>query len=560
MFDSPGTAPLGLSVGATHIAASHAGRTEVRASVLTVRGQRLAGFVDRVGDPVPLVAPDGSDHRPETLLGEALDEAAAAVTGGAPVRDVTITVPAHWRPSVVETLRRTVRGASVVSDATAALAALNADPGLPTRGVLVLCDMGGSATNITLVNASANHAIVGETVRVADLSGDRIDQALLSHLVAGLGSAVNPSMVDVLTTVRAHCRAAKERLSSDTATAVPVELPGRRTEIRITRRELEELTDPMIADFLGALDDTLDRYGVPTAAVSAVATVGGGARIPLLTRRLSEHLRAPVVTTAQPHLSAVQGAVLLAQRARVVDVATTIVDVATHLDTAPDVDQTATVQAALAWSAEEPELPYARPQVEFRPDESVEDLAPPRRAPLVLFALSATAVALTAAVFGLMQLAGGTTPVEAATTVAPSPAPAAPAPSPALPAPQATSVTTVVVKPVQRAAPPPHAPAVQTPASSVAPPPPAPAPSAAPVAPPPPTWTPPPTWIPPWVHHTPPAQPPSEPPPPAEPPADTPPPGDTQSGGGGTDTGTAPAQPDGGTDATPDAPPTGDTA
>lgn len=549
MFDSPGNPPLGLSVGATAIAASYAGRTAVHACEATVGGQRLTGFVDRVGDPVPLVAADGSEHRAEALLAVALDTAAASVTGGAPFGDLAISVPAHWRPSVVETLRHTVPGATLVSDATAALAELNANPGLPTRGVVVLCDMGGSATNITLVNASSNHALVGETVRVAELSGDHIDQALLSHVASGLD--VDPSMVDVLATLRTECRAAKERLSSDTATAVPVHLPGRHTEFRVTRRELDELAEPFVANFLAALDDTLDRYGVPAAGISAVATVGGGARIPLLTRRLSEHLRAPVATTAQPHLTAVQGAVQLAQRARVVDVATTIAPSVIPATTVIDMASTATVPAALAWSADETELPYARPELEFRRDEPIE--GPPRRAPIVLFALSATAAALTAAVFGLMQLAGGTTPVEAATstTVAPSPAPAAPAPSPALPAPQATTVTTVVT-PAPRIAPRPHvAPVTQAPAPQ------APAPSpAAPPPPPPTTWTPPawtpPTWIPPWRRpHTPPAEPPSEPP------ADPPPP--SQSDGGGTDTGTPPAQPDGGTDSAPGDPGTGGT-
>ena len=39
------------------------------------------------------------------------------------------------------------------------------------------------------------------------------------------------------------------------------------------------------------------------------ATVGGGARIPLVTQLLSEHLRVPVVTTAQPQLTAAVGGV-----------------------------------------------------------------------------------------------------------------------------------------------------------------------------------------------------------------------------------------------------------
>lgn len=564
MFDSPGNSAgrqgrsVGLSVGATNLAATYDGHAHVRAAEVTVHGQRLTGFVDRVGDPVPLVAPDGSSHRPEVLLAEALGATAQSLTGGEPVADMAVTVPAHWRPSVVDALRRTLhRGIPVVSDATAALTALSAGPGLPTRGVIVLCDFGGSGTTITLANASSNYAVVGDPVRFTDFSGDQIDRALLGHVVSGMSAADDPSgtaMVGSLTALRDECRRAKERLSAQTAAGLQVELPGRRTEVRVTRTELDDLTGPLITDFLATLDDTLERYGIPAAGVSAVATVGGGARIPLVTQRLSEHLRAPVVTTAQPHLTAAEGAAVVAQRSRVIDLATTITPAPamTAATTALATDQPSTTMAALAWSddpaKDEAELPYSGPEVRFRAEDPIEDERVPRRAPILLFALSATAVALTAAVFGVMQLTGGTTPVEAATTVAPSPVPAAPAPSPAIPAPQATHVTTVVVKPVQRASvlPRPQAPVSTQQTPPPAPPPPPPPPTTTdPPWPPvwtPPTWTPP-TWTPPWqIPASPPSVPPSSPPsepPPSEPSANSP------SGAGGTDAGTADAGPSG---------------
>ena len=57
---------LGLSVGATNLVGMRDGQTAlIRPSELTVQGQRLSGFVDRVGDPVPLIAPDGSKHQSE---------------------------------------------------------------------------------------------------------------------------------------------------------------------------------------------------------------------------------------------------------------------------------------------------------------------------------------------------------------------------------------------------------------------------------------------------------------------------------------------------------------
>src|SRR6185503_13569965 len=105
---------------------------------------------------------------------------------------------------------------------------------------------------------------------------------------------------------------------------VAADLPGQRADIHVTRTELEDLMQAPLAEFVAALDETLERYGVPAASVSAVATIGGGARIPLITQRLSEHLRAPVVTTPHPQLTAAEGAALIAYRSRVVDTATAL--------------------------------------------------------------------------------------------------------------------------------------------------------------------------------------------------------------------------------------------
>jgi hypothetical protein len=539
MLNSPGNhgRSVGLSVGATNLAGTRDGRSAIlRPAEVTLHGQRLTGFVDRVGDPVPLIAPDGSKYRSEELLSDALGAMANALTDGLPVADVAVTVPAHWRPSVGDILRRNLRGKlPVVSDATAALTALRANPGLPTHGVIVLCDFGGSGTSITLANAARDYSTFGETVRFSDFSGDQIDQALLSHVVTGLAD-VDPSgtaMVGSLARLRDECRRAKERLSAETATAVVADLPGHRADIRVIRTELEDLIREPLAEFLVALDDTLQRYGVPVASVSAVATVGGGARIPLITQRLSEHLRAPVVTTLHPQLTAAEGAALIAYRSRVVDEATVLTP------TAPAVAASTVAlvahEEALAWSeddASEDVLPYSdpmqsRPQVQFRREEWQQPDEPPRRGPLMLFGLAAVAASIAAAVFGFTLLSDTTTaPVEAAstsTTTTTSQPPAAPATLPATPAPQAPQVTTVVVQqPAPRYQAPrqvrPQAPATHLPPSA------------------PPTTS----EVPPTTDPTPPSTPPTPPPTSPEPPtsAPKPPPIDPGPGNGGTGTGT----------------------
>ncbi|MDY6996757.1 MAG: molecular chaperone, partial [Actinomycetota bacterium] len=172
---------LGLSVGTTNLVAGATGRSAViRRSVLTVQPDRpaevgvpgenpnleqpphpdslvLTGFVERVGDPIPLVAADGSAHQADRVLAEALDAMARAAGGGSPV---AIAVPSYWGPAAVGALRGALRAvpglapggvpAALIPDAAAALTALAADPGLPTTGVVALLDFGGTGTSISL--------------------------------------------------------------------------------------------------------------------------------------------------------------------------------------------------------------------------------------------------------------------------------------------------------------------------------------------------------------------------------------------------------------------------
>ena len=273
---------LGLSIGMTNLVAARVGRPPVmRRAVLTLLSDRapevgvpgenpalnqpgvmLTGFVERVGDPVPLIAEDGSSHRAERVLVEALDAMARTVGGGSPV---AIAVPAHWGPAMVGALRGALRDkpnlapdgvpAALVPDSVAALTALQTAPGLPTGGVIALVDLGGSGTSITLADANANLAPIGETVRYADFSGDQIDQAVLNHVIAGIADANNAdpagtAAVGSLTRLRDESRQAKERLSAETATVVPVDLPGFRSDVRLTRTELENLIDQPLAGLL----------------------------------------------------------------------------------------------------------------------------------------------------------------------------------------------------------------------------------------------------------------------------------------------------------------------
>ena len=121
MADGEGSA-LGLSMGATNLAAVTADRALTRKPVLTLYRQRppevgvpsenprlnepglvITDFVDRVGDPAGIVAADGTMHRSETLIADGLRALAYAATDGRALPDdVAVTYPAHWDPAAVD--------------------------------------------------------------------------------------------------------------------------------------------------------------------------------------------------------------------------------------------------------------------------------------------------------------------------------------------------------------------------------------------------------------------------------------------------------------------------
>ncbi|MBS1695468.1 MAG: Hsp70 family protein [Actinobacteria bacterium] len=550
---------VGLSVGATNLAAVVPGRTAVlRTSVITVFGHRppevglpaenpaldarglvVTDFVDRVGDPVPIVAADGSTHHGAALVAEALRTMLGAVTAGGVTPPPVVTHPAHWRDGAVEALRAALREFGgqatpvVVSDAFAALTALQHDPGVPARGVIAVCDFGGSGTSVTLLDVGRGYRAVAPTLRHRELSGDLVDRVLLTHVVGDLSAAgavdlSGTSALGSLSRLRAQCRDAKERLSAATVTSLYADLPGHRGEVRLTRTELVDAIRPAVADFRAALRDTLERNGIRPENLAAVATSGGGASIPFLTTALSEDLRVPVITTARPELTAALGAGLIAARSTAVDATTAMSPApATMMAPAPvDPPAASGGVGALAWSQADdvPEPnPYddvtawsggpaaARPDLMFGAEESAGDgeagVVPWYRRKAVL--LGAGLLALAAAVGGLLFLTreGGTAPPAsttppAATTTEVPPTTGEPPPAQTPQPPQTQTVTREAPPQTETQAPPPATveppPPTEPPPTSVEPPPTSVEPPPTSVVPPPPT-EPPPTTRPPLI-------------------------------------------------------------
>ncbi|OBH17917.1 molecular chaperone [Mycobacterium sp. E1715] len=341
MADGAETA-LGLSIGATNLAAVAPGQAIARKPVLTLYPERapevgipaenprlnqpglvLTGFVNRVSDPRGIVAPDGSVHRGEQLIADAMRALAYAVTGGRPLPEsVAVTYPAHWPSAAVDAVGTALSSVAewsnrarpllLIPDAAATLVAARNNAGIPGRGTVAVCDFGGTGTSVTFLRADGDYQALAPTLRLHDFSGDLIDQALLSAVVANMPSTASfdPAgtvAIGSLSRLRTACRNAKEELSFNTVTTVADGLTG---EIRVTREELDDAIRTPLDRFVAVLENALARNGIQDLV--AVASAGGGAHIPSITTTLSQYFRVPVITTARPELTAATGAALRA--------------------------------------------------------------------------------------------------------------------------------------------------------------------------------------------------------------------------------------------------------
>jgi cell division ATPase FtsA len=376
MADGEGSA-LGLSIGATNLAAVTAERAVTRKPVLTLYDQRspevgvpaenpklnepglvISGFVERAGDPGGIAAADSNTHRNETLVADALRALAYTATDGRPLPDaVAVTHPAHW--VALSRVSEWSRGRlALLPDSTAALFALQLNPGLPNGGTVAVCDFGGSGATVSLVDAANGYQAIVPAVRTEDFSGDRIDQAVLTHVVGDLSSAGSfdssaTSAIGSLQSLRIACRYAKEQLSSSMETELTAEVPGYRGEIRLSRAELEDAIRQPLHGFIDFLHEVLERNGIRPIDLAAIASVGGGASIPLVTRTLSEQSGALVVTAPRPHLTAAVGAALRAARGpgdSATALAPTAAGSALDAMTLADIPRAPASAPALAWS------------------------------------------------------------------------------------------------------------------------------------------------------------------------------------------------------------------
>ncbi len=279
-------------------------------------------FKRRMGDPVPLLV-GGTPFSPQALTARLLTWVVATANermGSAP-DEVVLTYPANWGAYKRELLDQVIAMADVGAARTcpepqAAAVQYAARSPLDPGDRVAVYDLGGGTFDVCVLEKTRDgFAILGNPDGVEHLGGVDFDEAVFQHVVDALGSVISELDLSTaeaqaaLARLRRDCVEAKEALSSDVDAVIPVAVPGRNTQVRMTRSELEGLIRPSLQDTIAATSRALRAANTTSGQLSAIVLVGGSSRIPLVSHLLQSTFATTTSLDTHPKHDIALGAV-----------------------------------------------------------------------------------------------------------------------------------------------------------------------------------------------------------------------------------------------------------
>ncbi|HEV7651943.1 MAG TPA: Hsp70 family protein [Actinophytocola sp.] len=283
-------------------------------------------FKRRIGDTTPILLA-GTPNSAESLTSHLLRAVVSEVVTreGGPPSSVCVSHPANWGPYKIDLLRQAVRMADLPAQVTFATepeaAAVNyaQEQRLGVGAVVAVYDLGGGTFDAAVLRRTATgFAILGEPEGIERLGGIDFDAAVFNHVRTSLGTKLDdldeddPAVISAVARLREECVAAKEALSADTDTAIPVLLPSVTTEVRLTRGELESMVRPSLHGSIEALQRAVRSAALSATDLHSVLLVGGSSRMPIVGQLVSAELGRPVAVDTHPKHAVALGAAWLA--------------------------------------------------------------------------------------------------------------------------------------------------------------------------------------------------------------------------------------------------------
>jgi actin-like ATPase involved in cell morphogenesis len=270
-------------------------------------------FKRRVGDPAPILL-GGVPMSAEALFARLLRWTVDVVAEreGGPPEQVAVCHPANWGPYKLELLAQACRIADLdrvvtVTEPEAAATQYAALERVEPGARVAVYDLGGGTFDAAVLRKTdTGFEILGAPEGVERLGGIDFDEAVVAHVQAAIADALesldldDPATVVALARLRQECVEAKEALSADVETSIPVVLPGLHTEVRLTRAEFEAMIRMPLQETIAALRRALRQASVEAEDLAAVLLVGGSSRIPMVAEIVGAEVRRPVAVDADP--------------------------------------------------------------------------------------------------------------------------------------------------------------------------------------------------------------------------------------------------------------------
>ncbi len=296
---------------------------ERRASAEPTRAARE--FKRRLGDPVPIVIGD-QPQSVQSLMAHLLRDIVRRATEqeGEPPTTVVLTHPANYSDYKTGLLNEAAELAGLAGDQVilltepeAAAIAYSRQARIDNGEIVAVYDFGGGTFDAALVRRTEDRfELIGVPEGMERLGGIDFDQAVMAHVDSTLGGLVSgadrndPQTRPGQARLRTECRRAKEALSTDSDTIIPVALPGVQTEVRLTRDEFESMVRPRVGETVRALERTVASAHIGIDQVSRILLVGGSSRMPVVAEMLRSATGRPVALDAHPKLAIAVGASL----------------------------------------------------------------------------------------------------------------------------------------------------------------------------------------------------------------------------------------------------------
>ena len=278
-------------------------------------------FKRRVGDTTPMLL-GGVPYSPQALTAELLKWTIDRVSErqGGPPKRIALTHPANWRSFKIDLLGQAIEmaglnGATLISEPEAAALHWSSQERVDVGTRVVVYDLGGGTFDVAILEKlETGFRFMGPSYGIEHLGGLDFDAALLNQVrstheeVFDELDTSDPVVQSAAARLRADCNAAKETLSSDTSTMVPLLFPGVASEVRINRTEFEATIRPSITSTLDAVDRALERANLSASDIDSVLLVGGSSRIPLVSQMVGARLARPVSVDTHPKHAIALGA------------------------------------------------------------------------------------------------------------------------------------------------------------------------------------------------------------------------------------------------------------